>query len=537
MRSATVATVLLAGLLAGCSSSEQTDEEAYDGGVDGAVVSDTGRSDTNQQSDSGEIDFPAVAENLGLIPTYPDQEPTETLDVEATVDFSAPAQVYLGFGMTMQFFVQFSWVLQNAQGGDENQLLDDLFAPHGLNCDYIFVGPVGHAPENDEPPLVYRGSYYQDGALILDNPPIVSIVEYLARYDTRVIVRPQLAPAEWIEERPHEGENVTKLQLDHYADFAQYLVDYARLLEAQSGFDVWGLTVQNEPDFPAVWDYVHYTPEELLVFVRDHLRPARDAAGLSRINLVGPDCGTTWALPSILGDGYFTSELRQVFDIYDYHGYDMPFVEPDPTGSERRLRSTSELTDKPILFEYGNATSSVEDNAVGGTPWEMILTANHIFDMLTLGRAGIPVWFSGLWAEPASGLLQVDHDYSTQGFETYAVPVQYQRLPKYYAVMHFSRLAPIPSRIIPVQEDDWGLEAVGFYDATSGDTMIVLVNRGTETRHTTLILSGATISGPFQHYRTTNTDRFLLVGDVAVESGRVQVELPPASIHTLSLSN
>ena len=537
MRSATVAMFLMLGLLASCSSSEQTGEQANDTVTDEATTNDTGQADSSQQTDTGGIDFPAVADELALVPTYPDQQPTGTVDVEATVDFSAAAQEYLGFGMTLQFYVQFSWVLQHAQGGDENQMLDDLFAPTGLNSRYIFVGPVGHGPENEEPPLVYRGSYYEDGELVLDNPPIVSMVEYLERYDTKVIVRPQLAPAEWIEERPHDGENVTKLQLDHYGDFAQYLIDYSRLLEAQAGYEVWGLTVQNEPDFPAQWDYVHYTPEELLTFVRDHLVPAREAAGLSRIRLVGPDTGTTWSLPSVLGDGYFTSELRQVFDIYDFHGYDMPFVEADPTSSERRLRGASELTDKPVLFEYGNATSSVDDNATGGTPWEMILTASHIHDMLTLGRASIPVWFSGLWAQPASGLLYVEQDYSLQSFETYAVPLQYQRLPKYYTVMHYSRLAPIPSRIIPVEDDDWGLEVVGFFDAASGDTMLVLVNRGMETRQTTLVLTGAAITGPFQHYRSTYTDRFVLVGDVAVEGGRIQVELPPASIHTLSLAN
>lgn len=66
--------------------------------------------------------------------------------------------------------------------------------------------------------------------------------------------------------------------------WARYLVRYLQVYE-QLGFPIWALSVQNEPAASQPWESCVYTPEEERDFVRDHLGPALEAAGV-RTHLV-----------------------------------------------------------------------------------------------------------------------------------------------------------------------------------------------------------------------------------------------------------
>jgi glucosylceramidase len=63
-----------------------------------------------------------------------------------------------------------------------------------------------------------------------------------------------------------------------YARFAKEL--------AQEGLPVWGFTVQNEPDVAQTWDSCLYSAEEERDFVRDHLGPALETAGLGDVKII-----------------------------------------------------------------------------------------------------------------------------------------------------------------------------------------------------------------------------------------------------------
>ena len=63
---------------------------------------------------------------------------------------------------------------------------------------------------------------------------------------------------------------------------------YVKFIQAyaQEGVPIWGVTVQNEPEAKQVWDSCLYSAEEERDFVRDHLGPALQAAGLDHIKIV-----------------------------------------------------------------------------------------------------------------------------------------------------------------------------------------------------------------------------------------------------------
>jgi len=71
--------------------------------------------------------------------------------------------------------------------------------------------------------------------------------------------------------------------------WANYYVRFVQAMRDQEKIPVWGLTVQNEPEAHQTWESCLYTPEEERDFVRDHLGPTLEKAGLADIKLIGWD--------------------------------------------------------------------------------------------------------------------------------------------------------------------------------------------------------------------------------------------------------
>jgi glucosylceramidase len=74
--------------------------------------------------------------------------------------------------------------------------------------------------------------------------------------------------------------------LPQYAD--SWALHYVRFIEAlkAEGLDVWGLTVQNEPNATQTWDSCTYTAQEEAEFVANHLYPALARAGLDGVRIM-----------------------------------------------------------------------------------------------------------------------------------------------------------------------------------------------------------------------------------------------------------
>jgi len=92
------------------------------------------------------------------------------------------------------------------------------------------------------------------------------------------------SPPAWMKtngEMLHGG----RLKPEYRAAWAQYFVRFVQAYE-QEGVPIWGLTVQNEPMAIQTWESCIYTAAEERDFVRDHLGPALQAAGLGRLKLM-----------------------------------------------------------------------------------------------------------------------------------------------------------------------------------------------------------------------------------------------------------
>lgn len=79
-----------------------------------------------------------------------------------------------------------------------------------------------------------------------------------------------------------------KLLPAHRARWATYMAKFVQAYEKE-GIPLWGLSVQNEPMARQTWESMIYTAEEERDFLRDHLGPTLQAAGLGDKKIIAWD--------------------------------------------------------------------------------------------------------------------------------------------------------------------------------------------------------------------------------------------------------
>ena len=75
-----------------------------------------------------------------------------------------------------------------------------------------------------------------------------------------------------------------QLKKENYQDWAEYISVYLNKFK-RHGYNIWGLTIQNEPNAIQKWDSCLYTAEEERAFLLDALAPTLEKNGLSDIRL------------------------------------------------------------------------------------------------------------------------------------------------------------------------------------------------------------------------------------------------------------
>lgn len=76
-----------------------------------------------------------------------------------------------------------------------------------------------------------------------------------------------------------------KLLPEYYDTWARYFTEFIKAYEAE-GMPLWGVTIQNEPMAVQRWESMIYTAEEERDFLKNHLGPTLEKAGLGDKNIV-----------------------------------------------------------------------------------------------------------------------------------------------------------------------------------------------------------------------------------------------------------
>ena len=113
--------------------------------------------------------------------------------------------------------------------------------------------------------------------------PMIKAAQSLGKEPFKLFASPWSPPA-WMKTNG-EMNRGGKLKPEYRATWASYFVRYIQEYKKE-GVDIWGVTVQNEPAATQKWDSCVFTAEEERDFVRDHLGPALENAGLGHVKIV-----------------------------------------------------------------------------------------------------------------------------------------------------------------------------------------------------------------------------------------------------------
>jgi glucosylceramidase len=216
-----------------------------------------------------------------------DDGPSGSHGARLFVDTTRRFQALEGFGGAFTEAAAVTWLALPPQARE--QLLADYFdtaCGHGYtlcrvhmnSCDFA-LGNYAHV-EQPEDHALESFSIERDRQALL---PFIRAAQAAARGPIKLLASPW-SPPPWMKtngEMNHGGQ----LRPECRAAWAQCFVRFIRAYEEQ-GVPVWGVTVQNEPMARQRWDSCLYSAEEERDFVRDHLGPALQAAGLSHVKIV-----------------------------------------------------------------------------------------------------------------------------------------------------------------------------------------------------------------------------------------------------------
>jgi len=166
--------------------------------------------------------------------------------------------------------------------------------------------------------------------------------------------------------------------------WALYFSKWINTMKAQ-GVPIWGMTVQNEPEFAAPWEACVYTPEQQRDFIKNYLGPKlrTDHPNVKLITFDhNKDHIADWARV-IFGD----EETSQYVDGIGFHWYSGSQFENVFTAHEEfpdKFYLPTEACNCPVMLgDWGHAESygydmigDLNSFASGWTDWNLVLDTN-----------------------------------------------------------------------------------------------------------------------------------------------------------------
>ncbi|MDQ2178671.1 glycoside hydrolase family 30 protein [Marinifilum sp. D714] len=200
-------------------------------------------------------------------------------DVEIKINPDEKFQEIIGFGGS---FTESTAYLMNKIGEENRKLiLEAYFGENGArysltrthinSCDFS-LSNYSYAPIEGDKELKHF-SIDEDRDDII---PMIKEAMAVSKDGFKIISSPWTAPVWMKDNKDWKGGKLLPEYYDTWAlFFSKYINEYKK-----EGIDIWGLTVENEPLGNGYnWESMHYTPEEMVDFVNNHLGPKLKADG------------------------------------------------------------------------------------------------------------------------------------------------------------------------------------------------------------------------------------------------------------------
>jgi glucosylceramidase len=250
-----------------------------------AACNSTQRSRNTQHSDS-----------VSVYLTTPDQQQlfakqsalgkvTDTSAINIIMDTSRQFQEMEGFGAAVTG--SSAYVMQTYMTAEKRQaLLEELFSDEkGLGINYIRMS-IGASDFSTEPytyddiPAGQRDDSLVHFTIAHDEKDVVPVLKQVSAInpDIHLMGSPWSPPA-WMK----TGGKLAggSLRRDAYDVYARYFIKYIRAFAA-AGVKITALTMQNEPQYEALYPSMKMTAPEQGAFIKEHLGPLLEKEGLNK---------------------------------------------------------------------------------------------------------------------------------------------------------------------------------------------------------------------------------------------------------------
>jgi len=194
-------------------------------------------------------------------------------------------QTITGFGGS--FTESSAYLLNQLSKKNRNLILEAYFGSEGArysltrthinSCDFS-LGNYSYAPvEGDKELLNFSIDEDRDDII-----PMIKDAMAISEDGFKIIASPWTAPPWMKDNKDWVGG---KLLAEYYDSWALYFSKYLYAYKNE-GIDIWGVTVENEPlGNGNNWESMHYSAEEMVDFVSNHLGPKLEADGQDAIVL------------------------------------------------------------------------------------------------------------------------------------------------------------------------------------------------------------------------------------------------------------
>ncbi len=431
---------------------------------------------------------------------------TGAIPNQVTVDFATTYQTIRGFGGSTAWLGQMPTAVATA-----------LFSPTsglGLNILRLRIDPQG-SPSSANPYETSEWDYEAANGreAVAANPNAI------------VFASPWTPPAAWklngttvtvsgtsfnesFNTTCGEGADYCGGYLDpnHYADYANYLEDFVSFFNTTSGFNLYAISMQNEPEENVTYESCVWTPQQMDTWVASNASTITSDKYSTKLIMPESDTFNPVDAATALND----SNAQGRITIVGGHIYQVL-----SGGSIVPYSIPSADTPKELwMTEFGPLTTATPSWAQAVTTY-----AESIHNSLVTGQYNAYVWW-GIFGTPTAagtwGLVDNSGNPTVMG----EVMGQYSKF-----------IQPGYMRVSATASPVSGVYVSAYSNSSPSHYVIVAINSNTTAENLTFVLNNGTVTS-MTPYQSTSAAGLVAQTPVTVSSGQFSYTLPAQSIVT-----
>lgn len=214
------------------------------------------------------VETSAAGNHLTKIKEFPQTENTVTIQIKPEETF----QTITGFGGA--FTESSAYLLNKLSEENRDKIIQAYFGEDGANyslcrthmnsCDFS-LSQYSYTPTKDKELKDFSVKEDKDDLI-----PMIKDAQKASKDGFKLFASPWTATP-WMKDNNDWVGG--KLLPEYYDTWALFFSKYIAAYQAE-GIEIWGFTVENEPHGNGNnWESMHYSPEEMTDFVKNHLHP------------------------------------------------------------------------------------------------------------------------------------------------------------------------------------------------------------------------------------------------------------------------